>query len=182
MRIFSPTAISLTILTALMAATDFASARTWTDRSGKFQVEADLVEILGDVVVLKKANGKVVKTPISEFSDKDRRYLAAIRQQQSRRTNVAKQNAVKPQGKAAPNDGPANDGAAADLRREAEANARDALTITPAKTIKAEFSMTVRAPDLRERVDPLCGVAAAVGAAKDQRQPGSLGNGRGRLG
>lgn len=49
--------------------------RTWTDASGAFQVEASLVAVEGDVVVLKKSGGETVRTPLDKLSDEDRRFI-----------------------------------------------------------------------------------------------------------
>ncbi len=49
--------------------------RTFRDTTGKFEVEARLVEISGDQVVLEKANGSKVNVPIDKLDPSDRQYI-----------------------------------------------------------------------------------------------------------
>jgi len=58
-------------------------SRTWTDTSGRYTIEADLVEIKDGKAVLKKADGEVVAVPIDRLSRDDRQYLASLRQPDS---------------------------------------------------------------------------------------------------
>jgi len=53
-------------------------ARKWSDASGKFTVEAELVEVQADKVVLKKAVGEKIAVPLARLSPSDRRYLASL--------------------------------------------------------------------------------------------------------
>lgn len=45
--------------------------RTWTDKTGKFQVEAEFVEIEEDNVLLKKDDGTVIEVPLLKLAPKD---------------------------------------------------------------------------------------------------------------
>lgn len=45
--------------------------RTWTDKTGKFQVEAEFVEIKDDNVLLKKSDGTVIEVPLLKLAPKD---------------------------------------------------------------------------------------------------------------
>ena len=50
--------------------------RLWVDRSGRFRVKAELLEVLeGDRVRLKKENGVVITVPVDRLSKIDRDYL-----------------------------------------------------------------------------------------------------------
>lgn len=53
--------------------------RTWTSANGKFTVEASLVRIQDDSVVLLKKDGKVVTVPLSQLSANDRRFVQSRR-------------------------------------------------------------------------------------------------------
>lgn len=64
---------------------------TWTDASGNFSVEAELVELDDQVVVLRKADGEQIRVPIARLS----------RASQQRATALAQENAP-----AAPRFGP----------------------------------------------------------------------------
>lgn len=57
---------------------------------GKYSVDAKLVAIQGDKVVLKKADGTVITLPVARLSDTDRQYLRTLTQKQTT-AQVAKQ-------------------------------------------------------------------------------------------
>jgi hypothetical protein len=73
----------LTELGAELAAPSKATAnpatalRTWTDTTGKFNVEAEFVSIVGDKVQLKKKDGSVLSVPLDKLSKEDREFLSA---------------------------------------------------------------------------------------------------------
>jgi hypothetical protein len=60
-----------------------AHARTWTDRSGKYTVEATLVEIRDDAAVLEMDDGRQVSVPIERLSDEDREHVQQWQQQRA---------------------------------------------------------------------------------------------------
>lgn len=49
--------------------------RIWKDKSGKFQIEAQLVEVKSDKVRLLKRNGEVKEVPIAIFCQSDREFI-----------------------------------------------------------------------------------------------------------
>lgn len=49
--------------------------RTWTDTSGKFRVQASLVEFDEKNVTLKRADGRIIEVPIERLSNADRLLL-----------------------------------------------------------------------------------------------------------
>jgi hypothetical protein len=49
--------------------------RTWTDTTGKFAQEAQLVEFAGGIATLKKRDGTEVKIPEKRLSEADRKHL-----------------------------------------------------------------------------------------------------------
>ena len=54
-------------------------ARTWTDATGKFTIEADFVELTkDDRVRLKTSNGKTIAIPLSKLSAADREHVASL--------------------------------------------------------------------------------------------------------
>ena len=67
-------AIMLSVFATCIAAAT-AQQRTWTDHTGKFSVEAELVKTGQDDVSLRISNGKVIRVPIAKLSEADRRYL-----------------------------------------------------------------------------------------------------------
>ena len=62
-------AIGITI--ALLVGTSWGEERTWTDVTGKFSVTAELVEVRGDKVVLRRQNGKQITVPLAKLSAED---------------------------------------------------------------------------------------------------------------
>ncbi len=51
-------------------------SRTWKDKTGAFSVEATFGGIEADKVVLKKADGTVLRVPLDRLSPADRKYVA----------------------------------------------------------------------------------------------------------
>jgi len=71
----------------LIALTQPSWARKWTDSTGKFSVEAELVEVKDDKAVLKDTNGKVISLPVARLSETDRRYLESLAESDSQTSN-----------------------------------------------------------------------------------------------
>ncbi|TWT84260.1 hypothetical protein CA13_57360 [Planctomycetes bacterium CA13] len=55
-----------------------ALARTWTDRTGKFKVDAELVTVRDGKAYLEKTNGQVTAVPLGRLSVKDLTYIASL--------------------------------------------------------------------------------------------------------
>ena len=68
---------SAVILVALtcVGASSLLLARTWTDRSGRFTVEAEMVDYADGKVTLKKEDGTTVTLPLSKLSFADQKWL-----------------------------------------------------------------------------------------------------------
>jgi hypothetical protein len=60
---------------ALLGASVPAAARTWTDSTGAYHVEADLIGFNDATVVLKKEDRRLEAVPVAKLSDQDRAYL-----------------------------------------------------------------------------------------------------------
>lgn len=73
-------------LTKVACQQDFASVvlaierqrRTWRDATGKFTVEAELVEVKDGKAFLKKADGRVGEIPTARLSEADQNYLKSL--------------------------------------------------------------------------------------------------------
>jgi hypothetical protein len=52
-----------------------ADARTWTDSTGNYRVQADMIAFNDAIVVLKKENHQLVAVPIEKLSTADQSYL-----------------------------------------------------------------------------------------------------------
>ena len=68
----------IALVALLLVIAPAASAREWTDTTGGFSVEAELVEVKDDKVRLKKSNGQIVAVPIAKLSKGDREYIASL--------------------------------------------------------------------------------------------------------
>src|SRR5687768_5590778 len=52
-----------------------ASGREWTDASGKFKVEAELVAVRNGKAILEKPDGSVISVPVDKLSAADQEFL-----------------------------------------------------------------------------------------------------------
>jgi hypothetical protein len=59
------------------APADRSALRTWTDRSGKFQIRAKYLATEGEKVKLEKADGTVLTVPLDRLSEEDQKFLGA---------------------------------------------------------------------------------------------------------
>lgn|GEM_PF-2176470 len=73
-----PRAIFIALLIGLFlpAICCAGTGRTWVDKSGNFRVEAELIKVDGDHVVLKTTAGREIRVPIDKLSQKDQLFLA----------------------------------------------------------------------------------------------------------
>lgn len=101
-----------------------AAIRTWTDRTGKFKVDAQFGGVEGDNVVLIKAGGKRIQVPMAKLSDRDKGYVEA---------QGATAKSENPFGET----GDATETASIDTKK---ANVRDARTIRPQTFSKWSFT------------------------------------------
>ena len=54
-------------------------AREWTDRTGQFRVDAELVKVIGDKVQIRRTDGRLLTVPIDRLSDRDQQFLKSAR-------------------------------------------------------------------------------------------------------
>jgi len=66
--------VTLAILVTLCLPAAPLNARQWTDSSGVFTIEAELLDVTGDSVRLRKPDGQVVTVPLDRLSAADRDY------------------------------------------------------------------------------------------------------------
>ncbi|WP_161604702.1 pectate lyase [Roseiconus nitratireducens] len=52
-----------------------SQSRTWHDRTGKFSIEAELIQVQDAIAKLRRADGKIVTVPIDQLSDADQQIL-----------------------------------------------------------------------------------------------------------
>jgi hypothetical protein len=65
----------IVVLGLLVAVVSPAAPRKWTDDTGRYSVEAELVDVKDGKVVLRKADGTTVEVPLDKLSAADREYL-----------------------------------------------------------------------------------------------------------
>ena len=68
--------IFLVILLCALTSMSGAEIRTWTDDTGQYTVEAELVEVRDGIVFLRKTDGSVSPVPLDRLSEADRQYIA----------------------------------------------------------------------------------------------------------
>lgn len=78
MRTANTTAVIIAVFTATFVSTA-AMGRQWTDVSGQYRVEAEIVAVSEHTVVLKKKDGSVIAVPTDQLSQNDQEYLAQQR-------------------------------------------------------------------------------------------------------
>jgi len=66
-------AIGITI--TLLAGTAWGVERTWTDTTGKFSVTAELEEVRGNIVLLRRQDGKQFQVPLEKLCAEDQQFL-----------------------------------------------------------------------------------------------------------
>lgn len=112
-----------------------AAPRTWSDASGKFKIEANMIGVEEGVVILQRTdNGKTVRIPIGKLSAADRKYLAE---------NGAIPKAVEPEkkpGETKPAESPTKADPSGEPPQETPSNppGKTASSAEPGKTAKAE--------------------------------------------
>jgi hypothetical protein len=69
----------VTLLTVIAVCIPVSSVlgRIWTDRTGKFKTEAEMVKVVDGKVHLKKADGKLMEVPFARLSKTDQEYVAS---------------------------------------------------------------------------------------------------------
>jgi SLA1 homology domain 1, SHD1 len=61
-----------------MATVAAQELREWTDKSGKFKVQATFVELKDDTLLLKKKDGKTLKIRLDKLSPGDQKYVSEL--------------------------------------------------------------------------------------------------------
>lgn len=68
---------SLFATLALLSCASLVWARTWSDSTGTYKVDADFVSFDGAIVTLKKADGSISRLPIERLSQRDQSWVRA---------------------------------------------------------------------------------------------------------
>jgi len=86
--------IFVLLLAILPAAVEAAELRTWTDHTGKLQVEAELVGFQPGKVWLRRDDEQVFEIALGELSEADRQYVARVVQQREAAVPVDRSEAA----------------------------------------------------------------------------------------
>lgn len=70
---FLSTAVALSIHLSLFGG--LVAARPWTDKSGEYELEADLISFDDEFVILRRADKELAALEIAQLSDEDRKFL-----------------------------------------------------------------------------------------------------------
>jgi thiol-disulfide isomerase/thioredoxin len=70
-------------LLGTIAAAVLAEERTWTDKTGKFKISAELVDVQDGKALLRRADGKELKVPLERLSDADQQFVKTHRDEPS---------------------------------------------------------------------------------------------------
>ncbi|MDZ7617548.1 MAG: SHD1 domain-containing protein, partial [Patescibacteria group bacterium] len=68
----------LLLSVALLGFTGQGVARTWTDTTGTYRIEAEFVDVVEGKVHLKRADGSVIAVPLDKLSDADRDHIKRL--------------------------------------------------------------------------------------------------------
>lgn len=66
--------VLLAFLLVFVLTSDFAIARTWKDKTGKFSVEAEFLSLKSGILKLRKIDGTELNIPIEKLSKDDQRF------------------------------------------------------------------------------------------------------------
>lgn len=69
------TVVAYCSLLVVLLLTQIGQTREWSDASGKFKIQADLLAINDDVVVLKAKDGRLIAVEIGQLSKQDQDFL-----------------------------------------------------------------------------------------------------------
>jgi hypothetical protein len=98
--VFAIVVAALGIAAAIADAAD--GPRTWKDASGKFEIEARLVDRTDTKVKLKKADGKVIEVPIEKLGKADRDHLAKLAEEEKKKKEQPPEDPFAVEGTAEP--------------------------------------------------------------------------------
>jgi len=69
--------VGVIVAVMVLAGVTVAVARTWTDRTGAYSVEAEFVSVQNGQVTLKREDGRTVDVPLASLSAKDQAFVRA---------------------------------------------------------------------------------------------------------
>ena len=62
--------------------------RTWSDNTGKFNIDAELVSIRDEKVVLRKPDGEEIRVPLPRLSKNDQQFVEKWKSEQKKPPKV----------------------------------------------------------------------------------------------
>lgn len=76
-----PRLAQLTLIFALLAGPPLSSAANWTDVTGEFSINAELVELADEAVVLRKNDGQEIRVPLVRLDSASRKQAIELAKQ-----------------------------------------------------------------------------------------------------
>ncbi|WP_425618505.1 SHD1 domain-containing protein [Anatilimnocola sp. NA78] len=70
--------VSAWFLGGLLLLSNSAFGREWSDTTGQFKIDAELIAVRGANVVLEKKDGKIISVPLDKLCAADRQYLESL--------------------------------------------------------------------------------------------------------
>ncbi len=80
--------VMLAVAAAILLSQESATAREWTDGSGNYSIEADLIGFDDENVVLQRADKELGSVKIADLSEEDQKYLETKEAQAARDKNM----------------------------------------------------------------------------------------------
>jgi thiol-disulfide isomerase/thioredoxin len=148
----SPRLFFVVGLFGAIAAAVLAEDRTWTDKTGKFQISGELVKVQDGKALLRRTDGKEIKVPLERLSDADQQFIKAHADESASPTET---DETKPLADIAMR-------FFSDLRTQDRAVARQSLTKKAASLIRTDVPSPLSVLPTPEQG----GAAIKVGSAK----------------
>ena len=112
-------------------------ARTWTDVTGTYRIDAEFVDVVEGKVQLKRADGAVIAVPLEKLSDQDRDHIKRILAESLKSAPQASQPAGPPASAGTANEKPATGQPAAE---------KPPAEKPPARTGQFQISLSEHSP------------------------------------
>ncbi len=84
--------VPLTLIFLVGATAAFGAPRTWSDKSGKFSITADLIAIQHGNVVLRTDDGRQLTVPVKQLSPDDQAFIEGLSAPSGERLSAGKVN------------------------------------------------------------------------------------------
>ncbi len=70
--------VRLCVVLAITVCTSIAVARTWTDSTGKYEIEGEFVKLADGKVEIRRDDGKLLHVALEKLSEEDQKYVRKV--------------------------------------------------------------------------------------------------------